>query len=520
MKVSMQKRTNSKYLVGDSRNIERLLSRDGPAEAIITSPPYFQVLDYGVKKQIGKGSKDYSSFLKEIQTVLRQCYKCSSDSASLWLICDSFRLNGNLVDLPSDFRGVAIAAGWVLRDIIIWNKVKTRPQSAPGGFRNNIEQILVFLKSPSKFKLRTHRENSVHGKKADYIWKWPERYSPLGLNPGKLWTAPIMNQGTWSASHENRTRIHFCPFPQELVARIINISTDPGDVVLDPFAGAGTVPAQAELMGRLGIGVEINPEFRQFYSEIKELFRLKWEKDSPVRQMVHDDRIREAILISRMRALKAVSSMFGASIEATRLIKKVCLIEPVTAAEEVERALSSRTNSADLRLCYKLYILCEQMGAEDAKQLASEFERSASNCGISGKIEMIVDQAEWMKSIPLLSGRWWVYDGARQMRPVGGIDSLQGVNATNANYPVLANFDAPAYGSKSAPLETAIAQFKQEYIKQVALNVGKDENQIADLLGTSRLEIHKFLSMASNDLRKATRTQEQSMHSAASELEG
>jgi DNA modification methylase len=50
---------------------------------------------------------------------------------------------------------------------------------------------------------------------------------------------------------------HACPLPPRLVERLILLSTDPGDVVLDPFAGSGVVVAEAERQGRLGLGLEI-----------------------------------------------------------------------------------------------------------------------------------------------------------------------------------------------------------------------------------------------------------------------
>ena len=51
--------------------------------------------------------------------------------------------------------------------------------------------------------------------------------------------------------------------PETLVRRIVGVSSNPGDVVLDPFAGSGTVPAVAQAMGREAIGIELNPEYAE-----------------------------------------------------------------------------------------------------------------------------------------------------------------------------------------------------------------------------------------------------------------
>jgi DNA modification methylase len=49
--------------------------------------------------------------------------------------------------------------------------------------------------------------------------------------------------------------------PEELVRRIVGVSSNPGDTVLDPFAGSGTIPAVAVSMGRRAVGIELNPEY-------------------------------------------------------------------------------------------------------------------------------------------------------------------------------------------------------------------------------------------------------------------
>src|SRR5207245_517741 len=50
---------------------------------------------------------------------------------------------------------------------------------------------------------------------------------------------------------------HMCPLPPDLVERLILLSTDPGDVIFDPFAGAGVVVAEAQRLGRRGLGIEL-----------------------------------------------------------------------------------------------------------------------------------------------------------------------------------------------------------------------------------------------------------------------
>lgn len=55
--------------------------------------------------------------------------------------------------------------------------------------------------------------------------------------------------------------MHICPLQLDIVERIINRYSNPGDRVLDPFGGIMTVPKVAVDMGRYGIGIELNPDY-------------------------------------------------------------------------------------------------------------------------------------------------------------------------------------------------------------------------------------------------------------------
>jgi DNA modification methylase len=54
---------------------------------------------------------------------------------------------------------------------------------------------------------------------------------------------------------------HICPLPLDIVERVIEMYSNPGDVVLDPFAGLFTVPYCAIKLGRRGMGFELNERY-------------------------------------------------------------------------------------------------------------------------------------------------------------------------------------------------------------------------------------------------------------------
>lgn len=254
---------------GDARNtakfLEAIASATGkPAEPFltttITSPPYANLVDYGVDGQIGYG-QSFDEYVNECRRIFEAVHEWTKADGSLWMVVDSLvqKLPGGmpsrLVPLPFLLSEVASAAGWILRDVIIWRKDRTRPWSNKGRLRNGFEYVLYFVKT-NEYKYHVDRLRDLRGLKSWWV-KYPERHNPWGMTPDNVWEIPIPVQGSWATSQLR----HACPFPPELVRRIVSLTTDEGDVVFDPFAGSGTVAAVSEGEKRLALGTELNPEF-------------------------------------------------------------------------------------------------------------------------------------------------------------------------------------------------------------------------------------------------------------------
>lgn len=136
-------------------------------------------------------------------------------------------------------------AGLEYRDTACWPSPGRGGQTAWGSWkspagpnlRGEWEAILIFSKgswartTPAEWK----------------GWKDPERWDALVSNVWRM--QPAVRNG------------HPAPFPEQFAARAIRLSTWPGEVVLDPFSGEGTTVKAAERLGRLGIGVDLEPSF-------------------------------------------------------------------------------------------------------------------------------------------------------------------------------------------------------------------------------------------------------------------
>jgi len=233
--------------------------------ATITSPPYGSLKDYGAKEQIGFG-QTYEDYLRDMEDVFGQIYARTADNGSLWLIADTYVADGPaprpLLPVPFDLARAAESAGFTLRDVIIWQKDRTLPWSNGTRLRNAFEYVLLLAKGAEpKYRLDRLRE---HSDLKEWWVRFPERYSPKGKAPPNVWNIPIPIQGSWG----NGELDHSCPLPPELVRRLVLLSTDPGDIVLDPFAGSGVVLAVADRLGRKALGCEIVDRHAEEYEPI------------------------------------------------------------------------------------------------------------------------------------------------------------------------------------------------------------------------------------------------------------
>lgn len=271
----MKEKLNIIYNI-DSRRISEVLPKDVKIQTTISSPPYFDMKDYGVENQIGFG-QSYEEYLQDIKSVFEQVYSHTKDDGTLWIIIDTFKRNNSIVLLPFDVASKLQETGWLLQDIIIWKKDKTVPWSNNGFTQRQFEYILFFSKTP-KFKTNKDRVRVFDTRQLKKWWvKYPERYNPRGKALSEIWEYPIPVQGSWGKQYIR----HFCPLPQDMVSNMIQISTDEGDVVFDPFAGSGTVMSQSAYMNRSYLGFELNKgyidKFNSYLAETLEKGKSEYE---------------------------------------------------------------------------------------------------------------------------------------------------------------------------------------------------------------------------------------------------
>ena len=280
----------------DARQLDRVIDRP-IVDVTITSPPYFDMKDYGVDKQIGHG-QEYDEYLDDLSSIFKKIYGITKDTGSLWVILDTFRKDGEIIPLPFDVAGRIQKIGWKFKDIIIWNKTKTVPWSRKGQTRNIFEYILFFVKSED-YKYYIDRIKNYETLKPWWI-KYPERYNPKGKTPEEIWNFTIPTQGSWGNGYVR----HFCPLPTEMIENILKLTTDENDIVLDPFAGSGSVLIQAAYMNRKYIGFELNNEYIKLFKKVLQDTIKKGQSDYNISKENSYRQETFQKLILNLRALK------------------------------------------------------------------------------------------------------------------------------------------------------------------------------------------------------------------------
>lgn len=303
-----------RLLLKDVRLLTEIASPTDPCvDVIITSPPYWKLKDYRAPNQIGHGqTKD--EYLADMGEVLGDCLLVTKPTGSLWLVVDTYREDGELQLLPLELAEHASQAGWKLRDLIVWDKQHSVPWHRKGQLRN-ISEFILFMTKSDDYKYYVERIKTL-----DEISKWwvdfPERFNPKGKTPANIWSIPIRPRGTWRKPSKLD---HYCSFPTALVARIVELTTDSGDLVMDPFAGSGVVLAQAAAMGRHYIGFEVNAEYVQMFQEtVKDEVIAEWEEMQAWRKGQADARVDFEQTVMRLRALKYARQVTRPFLEALK----------------------------------------------------------------------------------------------------------------------------------------------------------------------------------------------------------
>lgn len=160
------------------------------------------------------------------------------------------------------------ALGLTMRNWIVWHY--TFGVNCQKKFNRSHAHILYYVKDPKHY---TFNADTVRVPSARMTTYADRRANPVGKLPDDTWVLRPQesdahfgpDQDTWFVSRVCGTfkeRVaHPCQMPEAVLARIIRVATNPGDVVVDPFAGSGTTLAVAKKLGRKYLGTELSEQY-------------------------------------------------------------------------------------------------------------------------------------------------------------------------------------------------------------------------------------------------------------------
>lgn len=239
---------------GDCREMRTL--SDKSIDLIITSPPYWQLKDYGGDNQIGFNDS-YEDYINNLNLAWLECYRVLCDGCRLCInIGDQFARSVyygryKVVPIHSELIRFCETIGFDYMGQIIWQKTTTTnttggasimgsfPYPRNGVVKFDFEYILLF-KKPGNAKKTTQEQKNAAKMTAE---EWNTYFTGH-------WTFPGTKQDK-----------HLAMFPEELPLRLIRMFSFPGETVLDPFTGSGTTAKAAKILGRNSVSYEINADF-------------------------------------------------------------------------------------------------------------------------------------------------------------------------------------------------------------------------------------------------------------------
>ena len=248
------KGTYHKIINGDSRQMSEL--KDESIHLVVTSPPYWQLKDYGTENQIGFHD-DYETYINHLNLTWKECFRVLHKGCRLCInIGDQFARSVyygryKIIPIHSEIIKFCEMIGFDFMGSIIWQKTTTMnttggasimgsfPHPRNGIVKLDFEYILLFKKQGNAPKPTTEQKECS----AMTTEEWNTYFN-----------------GHWYISGAKQDS-HLAMFPEELPKRLIKMFSFSGENVLDPFLGSGTTSLAAKSLGRNSCGYEINPEF-------------------------------------------------------------------------------------------------------------------------------------------------------------------------------------------------------------------------------------------------------------------
>lgn len=245
-----------RLLTGDCLPLLASLPRES-VDLVFADPPF----NIGHKYDVYEDCKSVDEYLAWSKRWINQIARVLKPAGTFWLaIGDEFAAELKVAATRT--------TGFFLRSWVVWHY--TFGVNCTRKFTRSHTHLLYFVKDPKSFTfndetIRVPSWRQQHGDK---------RANPKGRIPDDTWIlrpqdAPesfAADHDTWHVprvcgTHKERVGWHGCQMPERILERIMRACSNPGDTVLDPFAGSGTTLVVAKKLGRRYLGCELSADY-------------------------------------------------------------------------------------------------------------------------------------------------------------------------------------------------------------------------------------------------------------------
>ncbi len=270
--------SNWKLFYGDcSEELKNIA--DNSIDLIVTSPPYAN------QRSATYGGVKPSEYVEWLLPISSQLLRTLKPSGTFVLNIKEPAVNGERHTMVLELILAMREQGWLWTEEFIWHKKNCYPGKWPNRFRDAWERLLQFNKQ-SKFKMNQEAVMVPVGdwydarmrklSETDRVRDESKAGSGFGkkvenwVGREKVYPTNVLHKATECAN-----RNHSAVFPLWLPSWFIDLFTDPGDWVLDPFIGSGTTAFAALEKGRNVIGIEKHkPYFQELQDKLEQELKL------------------------------------------------------------------------------------------------------------------------------------------------------------------------------------------------------------------------------------------------------
>lgn len=211
------------------------------ADLIFADPPF----NIGYKYDVYEDRKAYDDYYQWTHDWMAACMNALKPAGSFWIAIGD--------EYAAEVRVIGRKLGLNLRNWVIWHY--TFGQATKYKFARSHAHLFYFSKATDRKQL-TFNDLAVRIPSARQTTYADSRANPNGKIPDDVWSFSRVC-GTFN----ERVKWHPCQMPERLLERIVKVSSNPGDLVVDPFSGSGTTLVVAAHLKRDYFGVDISESY-------------------------------------------------------------------------------------------------------------------------------------------------------------------------------------------------------------------------------------------------------------------